>query len=103
MKLSYSACAMRAIESWSLSLCSIAAGWLPDPAQSLAAMAVAFSVYGTLNMVFGRWVDGCVGARWCVLVQAGVHTSPVHELGTARSHLLTCTSPLYPSPFRVAA
>lgn len=39
IKLSYSACAMRAIESWSLSLCSVAAGWLPNPQASLAAMA----------------------------------------------------------------
>lgn len=44
---------MRAIESWSLSLCSVAAGWLPNPAQSLAAMAVAFSIYGTAQMIMG--------------------------------------------------
>lgn len=31
IKLSYAACLMWAIESWSFSLCNIAAGWLPNP------------------------------------------------------------------------
>lgn len=39
MKLSYSAAAMMCIESWSLSLCTVAAGWLPDPESAVAAMA----------------------------------------------------------------
>lgn len=39
IKLSYSACAMRAIESWSLSICGVAAGWLPNPSAALSAMA----------------------------------------------------------------
>ncbi|KAL4431763.1 hypothetical protein ABPG77_002979 [Micractinium sp. CCAP 211/92] len=53
IKLSYSACAMRAIESWSLSICGVAAGWLPNPSAALSAMAVAFSIYGTINMIYG--------------------------------------------------
>lgn len=41
IRLSYAACAMRAIESWSLCLCTVAAGWLPNADMALSAMAGA--------------------------------------------------------------
>ncbi len=41
MKLSYSAAAMMCIESWSLSICTVAAGLLPDPDSAVAATAGA--------------------------------------------------------------
>ena len=42
--------AMKCIESWSFSLMNVLAGWLPNAAQSVAALAVAFNLYGILLM-----------------------------------------------------
>lgn len=42
--------AMKCIESWSFSLMNVLAGWLPNAAQSVAALAVAFNLYGILFM-----------------------------------------------------
>lgn len=40
------AAAMKCIESWSFSLMNILSGWLPNAAQSVAAISVAFNLYG---------------------------------------------------------
>ena len=45
-RLAYSAAAMKCIESWSFSLCTLLAGWLPDPDSAVAAIGVAFNVSG---------------------------------------------------------
>lgn len=46
---------MKCIESWSFSLMNILAGWLPGAAQSVAAIAVAFNLYGILFMGFSAF------------------------------------------------
>ncbi|PRW60882.1 MATE efflux family [Chlorella sorokiniana] len=92
IKLSYSACAMRAIESWSLSLCSVAAGWLPNPEASLAAMAVAFSLYGMAQMVFAS-----LGMSACTRVGNGLGagSAPLAKLSALAA--VTTMPPLWVS------
>lgn len=38
--------AMKCVESWSFSLMNVLAGWLPGAAQAVAALSVAFNLYG---------------------------------------------------------
>jgi multidrug resistance protein, MATE family len=51
-KLAYASAAMKCIESWSFSICTIAAGFLPDATESVAAIGLAFNLYGILYMLF---------------------------------------------------
>ena len=51
-RLAYPSAAMKCIESYSFSLCTVAAGLLPDPRNSISAIGVAFNVYGVLYMPF---------------------------------------------------
>lgn len=37
---------MKCVESWSFSLMNVLAGWLPGAAQAVAALSVAFNLYG---------------------------------------------------------
>jgi MATE family multidrug resistance protein len=46
---------MKCVESWSFSLMNILAGWLPGAAQAVAAISVAFNLYGILFMGFGAF------------------------------------------------
>lgn len=46
---------MKCIESWSFSLMNVLAGWLPGAAQSVAAISVAFNLYGILFMGFAAF------------------------------------------------
>ena len=43
---------MKCVESYSFSLMNVMAGFLPGAAQSVAALSVAFSLYGVLFMAF---------------------------------------------------
>ncbi len=45
-RLSYPACLMRCAESWAFSLMTLAAGRLPNPGTSVAAVSVSFNLYG---------------------------------------------------------
>ncbi|PSC71055.1 MATE efflux family isoform A [Micractinium conductrix] len=53
--LAYASAAMKCIESWSFSLMNILSGWLPNAAQSVAAISVAFNLYGILFMGFSAF------------------------------------------------
>jgi len=46
---------MKCIESWSFSLMTLLAGWLPGAAQAVAAISVAFNLYGILFMGFSSF------------------------------------------------
>eukprot|EP00798_Chlamydomonas_sp_ICE-L_P007796 gene7796-990_t len=51
-KLSYPACFMKCAESWAFTLMTLVACLLPDPSVAVAAVGVAFNVYGMLYMVY---------------------------------------------------
>ncbi|KAK9815228.1 hypothetical protein WJX72_000308 [[Myrmecia] bisecta] len=51
-RLAYPSCLMKCVESWSFSLMTLVAGLLPDPDSAVAAIAVAFNLYGILFMAF---------------------------------------------------
>ncbi|KAI7842583.1 hypothetical protein COHA_003687 [Chlorella ohadii] len=53
--LAYASAAMKCIESWSFSLMNVLAGWLPGAAQAVAAISVAFNLYGILFMGFSSF------------------------------------------------
>eukprot|EP00887_Chlorella_sp_A99_P006737 scaffold3.g6737.t1 len=50
--LAYASAAMRCIESWSFSICTVASGFLPNAEAAVAAISVAFNLYGVLFMPF---------------------------------------------------
>ena len=52
-KLAYSSAAMGCLENWAFSSMELFAGRLPDPTAAVAAVGVAFSIYGFLFMGFG--------------------------------------------------
>jgi hypothetical protein len=45
-KLAYASAAMKCVESWSFSLCTVVAGWLPDPHSAVAAIAGKGRIFG---------------------------------------------------------
>lgn len=54
-RLAYASAAMKCVESWSFSLMNVLAGWLPGAAQAVAALSVAFNLYGILFMGFSAF------------------------------------------------
>ncbi len=50
-RLSYPACVMKCAESWGFSLMTLAAGRLPNPGTSVAAVSVSFNLYGGCQSV----------------------------------------------------
>ena len=52
-KLAYSSCIMKCVEAWAFGSLELWAGKLPNPSSAVAAVGVAFSVYGFLFMVYG--------------------------------------------------
>lgn len=83
--LAYPSCLMRCAESWGFSLMTLAAGMLPDPSTCVAAISVAFNVYGCLYMGFSA-----LSMTACAQVGNGLGAGEAH-LGLERSAVHACT------------
>ncbi|KAL4857142.1 Protein DETOXIFICATION 15 [Chlorella vulgaris] len=61
--LAYASAAMKCVESWAFSLMGVLAGWLPGAAQAVAAISVAFNLYGdAFGMAGSTRVGNALGA-----------------------------------------